>query len=144
MIFTLRLMRMTVSIPLSEFCWLKPHQKIVVQSDPEVSIPLSEFCWLKRQPFFTIVGPSYGFNSPLGILLVEASLASPISQCSSPVSIPLSEFCWLKHPVRRARRGLVDLVSIPLSEFCWLKPVSGLTSSHAIVRFQFPSRNSVG
>ena len=66
--------------------------------------------------------PIQSFNSPLGILLVEAVGTIRYRLASAPVSIPLSEFCWLKLQMRRDV-DFLSPVSIPLSEFCWLKPV---------------------
>ena len=62
----------TVSIPLSEFCWLKHLQVGGEFEDLGVSIPLSEFCWLKQLRGSGRRRRWRGFNSPLGILLVEA------------------------------------------------------------------------
>ena len=61
-----------------------------------VSIPLSEFCWLKPATWSAPTHASSSFNSPLGILLVEALPSRHRRSLQPPVSIPLSEFCWLK------------------------------------------------
>ena len=61
-----------------------------------VSIPLSEFCWLKLERDTEFRGKAQCFNSPLGILLVEAPDVMSSTSSRMPVSIPLSEFCWLK------------------------------------------------
>ena len=47
-----------------------------------VSIPLSEFCWLKHGVPSRLEGYVAGFNSPLGILLVEAT-AAELSQAEA-------------------------------------------------------------
>ena len=132
-----------------------------------VSIPLSEFCWLKPRPARISTDSLYGFNSPLGILLVEAWLKPQFNASICLVSIPLSEFCWLK-PVNNhtlyssmvcfnsplgillveafpelhkghPKRSFNSPLGILLVEaFCWLKHPDSRCP------FQFPSRNSVG
>ena len=80
---------LAVSIPQSEFCWLKPGPARRVGHDPAVSIPQSEFCWLKQQVHRLHVPAFTGFNSPIGILLVEARISANTSMGSSCFNSPI-------------------------------------------------------
>ena len=107
-----------VSIPLSEFCWLKHYAEAGGGAGGEVSIPLSEFCWLKLDDLHVATDEDDRFNSPLGILLVEATPENRRAERPGGFNSPL---------------GILLVEAPALLYDCW-----------AFIRFQFPSRNSVG
>ena len=135
---------MYVSIPLSEFCWLKQTAQVFLAMARPVSIPLSEFCWLKPERQHERHGEQpQGFNSPIGILLVEAGNPANNSGSYMEVSIPLSEFCWLKRIQGSSGIRCCCRFNSPIG-ILLVEASSSTARTRSLRKFQFPYRNSVG
>ena len=99
-----------------------------------VSIPRSGFCSFKLRGTILLMGQAASFNPSVGILFIQAPLATEMAPAMTTVSIPRSGFCSFKQhpsPTQKMERG----VSIPRSGFCSFKRSSATRSHRESPRF---------